>query len=345
MARDILVTGAAGFIGFHFVRHLRASTDATIVGIDNIDDYYDPELKRDRLQILEDLQGFEFIEQDLTDHDAVRQVFRTHTFDEVVHLAARPGVRASTEYPEPTVKCNIDGFLSVLEGCRHHGIDHLVYASSSSVYGPYCGRPLSEHQPVDHPASLYAATKVSNEAMAHSYADLYDIPTTGLRFFTVYGPWGRPDMAYYLFADAIASGEPIEVFNHGEMERDFTYVGDVVDGIGRVLASPPEGDVEWSAESPDPASSRAPYRLYNIGRGEPVPLMKFIDTIERAMGREADKRFREMPPGDVESTHADVTDLSEDFDYRPTTDLTEGIGRFIEWYHRYHGVALESAAE
>ena len=332
MARNILVTGAAGFIGFHLVRHLRASTDARIVGLDNLDDYYDPTLKRDRLRLLSDLDGFEFVEQDLTEPDAVARLFDARQFDQVVHLAARPGVRASTEYPEPTVQCNINGFLTVLECCRHHGVDHLVFASSSSVYGRDAERPLSEGQPVDRPASLYAATKVSNEAMAHSYADLYDIPTTGLRLFTVYGPWGRPDMAYYLFADAIVEDEPIEVFNHGEMERDFTYVGDVVEGMGRVLENPP-------------TSQRAPFRLYNIGRGQSVPLMEFIDTIERAMGQEADKRYRDMPPGDVESTHADVTALAEAFDFRPTTDLAEGIGRFVEWYHRYHDVALESAAE
>lgn len=345
MARKILVTGAAGFIGFHVARHLADTTDANIVGLDNLDDYYDPGLKRARLRQLEPLEAFEFVRLDLTDHPAVGRLFEARDFDAVVHLAARPGVRASTEYPKPTVQCNVDGFLSVLEGCRHHDIEHLVYASSSSVYGPYCGQPLSEDQPTRHPASLYAATKVSNEAMAHSYADLYDIPTTGLRFFTVYGPWGRPDMAYYLFADAIADDDPIEVYNHGDMERDFTYVGDVADGLARVLARPPTDNDDWTPEAPDPATSRAPYRLYNIGRGEPVPLMQFISTIERAMGREADKRFREMPPGDVESTHADVTDLAEAFDYRPETDLETGIGRFVDWYRRHHGWQLESAAE
>ncbi|MFB6375577.1 MAG: NAD-dependent epimerase/dehydratase family protein, partial [Bradymonadaceae bacterium] len=301
--------------------------------------------KRDRLRRLRGYEAFEFVRLDLTDHAATDELFATRDIDRVVHLAARPGVRASTDDPRSSVQSNVDGFLSVLEGCRHHGSAHLVFASSSSVYGPYRGRPLSEHQGARHPVSLYAATKVSNEAMAHSYADLYDIPTTGLRFFTVYGPWGRPDMAYYLFADAIAADDPIEVHNHGEMERDFTYIDDVVDGLVRVLAEPPSPEADWSPSAPDPATSRAPYRLYNIGRGEPVELMTFISTIERAMGCEADKHFREMPPGDVESTHADVTDLAEDFDYRPETDLEEGIGRFVDWYHRYHGRSVESAAE
>ena len=345
MGQKILVTGAAGFIGYHVSKELADRADTEVVGVDNFDDYYDPQLKRDRLARLLRLDAFEFSRLDLTNHDATRQLFERGDFDRVIHLAARPGVRSSTEYPRSSVQSNIDGFLSVLEGCRHAEIEHLVFASSSSVYGPYRSEPLSENQPVQHPVSLYAATKVSNEAMAHSYADLYDIPVTGLRFFTVYGPWGRPDMAYYLFADAIANDETIDIFNHGEMARDFTYIDDIVEGILRVSERPPAPDRTWDASSPEPAASRAPYRIYNIGRSEPVGLMPFIEAIEREMGREADKNFKPMPPGDVESTHADVSNLIDEFDYEPTTSLDEGVAAFVRWYRRYHGYGLASAAE
>lgn len=336
MSRDVLITGSAGFIGFHLARRLVRRPDLQVVGVDSFDPYYDPQLKRDRLRRLDDPERFRFEELDLADTAAVRDLFDRHDFDAVVHLAARPGARASSEQPDVTVRNNVDGFLSVLEACRHGGVDHLVFASSSSVYGRYRAEPLSEHQPVQHPVSLYAATKVSNEAMAHSYAHLYGIPTTGLRFFTVYGPWGRPDMAYYLFAEAIAEGNTIDLYNQGEMRRDFTYVGDIVDGIERTLEQPPSGNDDWNPMAPDPATSPAPYRLFNLGSGDPIDLKTFVRTIEEAMGRTADKRLVSMPPADVESTHADAADFRDAFDYRPTTDLEEGIGRFVEWYHAYH---------
>jgi len=335
MIRDVLVTGSAGFIGFHLTRRLLRRTDLRVVGVDSFDPYYAPELKRDRLRTLDAPERFSFEELDLADTRAVRDLFGHGDFDAVVHLAARPGARASSDQPDATVRNNVDGFVSVLEACRHSGVEHFVFASSSSVYGRYRSEPLSEHQPVQHPVSLYAATKVSNEAMAHSYAHLYGIPTTGLRFFTVYGPWGRPDMAYYLFADAIAEGRTIELYNDGEMRRDFTYVGDIVEGIERTLECPPSADDDWNAESPDPATSTAPYRLYNLGSGDPVELTTFVETIETAMGRRADKRFVSMPPADVESTHADATDFQEAFDYRPRTELSDGIEAFVDWFRRY----------
>lgn len=335
MTRDVLITGSAGFIGFHLARRLLERPGVRVTGVDCFDPYYDPELKRDRLRRLEAPQRFHFEELDLADAEAVRHLFDRHSFDAVVHLAARPGARASSEQPGATVRNNVDGFLSILEACRHGGVDHLVFASSSSVYGRYHSEPLSEHQAVQHPVSLYAATKVSNEAMAHSYAHLYDIPTTGLRFFTVYGPWGRPDMAYYLFADAIAEGRTIDLYNEGEMRRDFTYVGDVVEGLERTLERPPSGNADWNPEQPDPATSTAPYRLFNLGSGDPVELTTFVEAIEEAMGRRADKRYVPMPPADVESTHADATDFDEAFDFQPQTDLRDGIARFVEWYRSY----------
>jgi len=344
MARDILITGSAGFIGFHLSRRLLRHAGVRITGVDCFDSYYDPELKRDRLRQLDAPQRFRFEELDLAESEAVRELFDRHDFDVVVHLAARPGARASSEHPEATVRNNVDGFLSILEACRHTGIDHLVFASSSSVYGRYQCEPLSEHQPARHPVSLYAATKVSNEAMAHSYAHLYDIPTTGLRFFTVYGPWGRPDMAYHLFAEAISEGRTIELYNGGEMQRDFTYVADVVEGIERTLEHPPSRDGDWNPERPDPATSSAPYRLFNLGGGEPVELTTFVETIEEAMGRRADKRFVSMPRADVQSTHADATHFAEVFDYRPQTDLREGIRRFVDWYHGYAGATSTQRA-
>lgn len=344
MIDNVLVTGAAGFIGFHASRRLARRPATRVVGVDNFDDYYDPQLKRDRVRELQPAEAFNFEQLDVTDHAPVDELFDHYPIDRVVHLAARPGVRASSEYPKSAVETNIDGFLTILEACRHHDVEHLVFASSSSVYGRDDVEPLTEDRPVNHPVSLYAATKVSNEAMAHSYAHLYDIPTTGLRFFTVYGPWGRPDMAYYLFADAIARGEPIDVFNDGRMRRDFTYVGDVVEGISRLVGRPPGGG-EASSSHVAPDGSPAPYRILNVGRSEPVELMRFISLLERAMGQRADKRFRPMPDGDVESTHADTTRLGEAVDFTPRTDLEEGIERFVDWYRSYHGFTPDSSHE
>jgi UDP-glucuronate 4-epimerase len=342
MTDSVLVTGAAGFIGSHVARRLVDRPGTRLVGVDNFDDYYDRQLKRDRLRRLRPAEGFSFEQLDVTEHAAVDDLVERHEIDRVIHLAAQPGVRASSEYPKSAVESNIDGFLSILEACRHHDVEHLVFASSSSVYGRDDIEPLTEDRPVNHPVSLYAATKVSNEAMAHSYAHLYDIPTTGLRFFTVYGPWGRPDMAYYLFADAIARGESIEVFNDGQMRRDFTYVDDVVEGISRLVDLSPSGtETPPSASAPD--GSPAPYRILNVGRSEPVELMRFISIIEDAMGREADKQFRPMPDGDVESTHADTTRLGEVVDFQPRVDLEEGLRRFVDWYRSYHDLPARSA--
>jgi len=340
MTDNLLVTGAAGFIGFHASRRLARRPATRVVGVDNFDDYYDPQLKRDRVRQLRPADTFTFRQLDVTDHAAVDEFFDQYTIDRVVHLAARPGVRASSEHPKSAIEHNIEGFLAILEACRHHPVEHLVFASSSSVYGRDNAEPLAEDLPVNHPVSLYAATKVSNEAMAHSYAHLYDIPTTGLRFFTVYGPWGRPDMAYFLFADAIARGEPIEVYNDGRMRRDFTYVGDIVEGISRLVDQPPGGKASSSDAAPD--ASPAPYRILNVGRSEPVELMRFISTLEDAMGREADKQFRPMPDGDVESTHADTTRLGETVGFSPQTDLEEGIEQFVDWYRSYHELAPRS---
>ncbi len=349
MPDTILVTGAAGFIGFHTSRQIARRPDTRIVGVDNFDDYYDPALKRDRVARLCSEPSFDFERLDVTDQHAVDELFGRRDFDRVIHLAAQPGVRASSKYPTAAVQSNIDGFLGILEACRHHPVDHLVFASSSSVYGRDEAEPLSEAQPVNRPVSLYAATKISNEAMAHSYAHLYDIPTTGLRFFTVYGPWGRPDMAYYLFADAIARGEPIEVYNDGEMARDFTYVGDVAEGITRVLDEPPPPTPDPSANGSDPSGSPTPFRVLNVGCNEPVELMRFISIIEDEMGREADKHFRPMPDGDVESTHADTRRLRDVVDFQPSVDLEQGLAQFVDWYRSYHGLVTAtgraSAAE
>lgn len=334
----VLLTGVAGFIGHHVGTRLREDGH-DVLGVDDLNDYYSVELKRDRIRALRGREangGFEFLHGDLSDRSLTERLFSEGSFDRVIHLAAQPGVRYSLEDPHRYVDSNLVAFVNVLEGCRHAGVEHLVFASSSSVYGADRGLPYSVRDPVDHPVSLYAATKKSGEALAHSYASLYGLPVTGLRFFTVYGPWGRPDMAYYQFADRITDGRPIEVYNHGEMWRDFTYVDDVVEGVVRVLETPPEPDETWSGEHPDPATSYAPYRLYNIGRGEPVKLLRFIELLEEALGREAEKDFLPMQPGDVESTHADVTALREAVGYRPEVSLEEGIGRFVAWYRDYH---------
>jgi UDP-glucuronate 4-epimerase len=335
--KNLLVTGAAGFIGFHTARRLLDRGDA-VVGLDNLSDYYDVRLKRDRLAQLEGREGFRFEKLDLADRAALAELFRREWFDGVVHLAAQAGVRYSLTHPESYIDANLVGFGNVLEGCRHSGVNHLVYASSSSVYGANTAMPFSVHQNVDHPLSLYAATKKANELMAHTYSHLYGLPTTGLRFFTVYGPWGRPDMALFLFTKAILEGRPIEVFNHGNMRRDFTYIDDIVEGVVRTLDRTAEPAPEWSGDAPDPGTSRAPYRLYNIGNNRPVELMHLIETLEGCLGRQAEKNMLPMQPGDVPATFADIDDLARDVDFRPGTPIEEGVARFVAWYREYYGV-------
>ena len=335
--KKILVTGAAGFIGFHLCRRLLARGDA-VVGLDNLNDYYSVQLKTDRLARLEAHPQFAFCRLDLADHAPTAAVFETEGFHSVVHLAAQAGVRYSLTNPQAYVDSNLVGFVNVLEGCRHSGVEHLVYASSSSVYGANTGMPFSVHQNVDHPVSLYAASKKANELLAHSYSHLYRLPTTGLRFFTVYGPWGRPDMALYLFAKAILAGEPIDVFNHGKMRRDFTYVDDVVEGVVRVLDRIAEPDPDWSGDRPDPGTGNAPYKIYNIGNNRPVELMHLIDTLEACLGQRARKNMLPMQPGDVPETCADVDDLMRDVGFRPSTPIEEGVARFVRWYRDYHHV-------
>jgi UDP-glucuronate 4-epimerase len=312
--------------------------DYRVIGLDNLNDYYDPSLKQARLDELKPYPGFVFERADVGDRASVTQLFRDHRPAGVVHLAAQAGVRYSLENPRAYVDANLVGFLNVLEGCRHHGVAHLVYASSSSVYGANTRLPFSVHDNVDHPLSLYAATKKANELMAHTYAHLYGLPCTGLRFFTVYGPWGRPDMALFLFTRAILDGRPIQVFNEGRMQRDFTYIDDVAEGVVRVLAKPPAPDPTWSGDRPDPASSRAPYRIYNIGNDRPVELLRCIEVLERCLGRTATKHLLPLQPGDVPATRADIDDLARDFDYRPRTTVEEGVARFVEWYRRYYRV-------
>lgn len=330
----VLVTGAAGFIGYHLSDRLLSRGDE-VLGIDNLNPYYSVDLKRDRLTQLTGQQGFSFLELDLTDREGLEALFEEDRFDAVVHLAAQAGVRYSLTNPHAYIDSNIVGFLHVLEGCRHHKIGHLVYASSSSVYGANTEMPFSIHQNVDHPVSLYAASKKSNELMAHAYSHLYGIPTTGLRFFTVYGPWGRPDMALYLFAKAILEGRPIDVFNHGRMRRDFTYIDDIVEGVVRVMDRPAQPNPDWSGDAPDPGTGRGPYRLYNIGNNQPVELLHLIETLERCLGREAEKRMLDMQPGDVPETFADVDDLARDVGFRPSTSIEEGVKRFADWYIEY----------
>jgi UDP-glucuronate 4-epimerase len=334
MSKRILITGAAGFIGYHTSRNLLESGHV-VVGVDNLDGYYDRALKRSRLENLLGSGQFDFERFDIRETERLLELCENHDIEEIVHLAARPGVRASSRSPDESVENNVNGFLSILEVGRKVQPRHLVFASSSSVYGSYCSEPESECEPVSHPASLYAATKMSNEAMAHSYAQMYGLPVTGLRFFTVYGPWGRPDMAYYLFADAIMNGETIDVYNFGDMARDFTYVGDIVRGISMVLDNPPVQSSTVGGDAPNPSRSQSPYELYNIGRGEPVQLLDFIETLEEAFGRDVDKHFCEMPPGDVESTHADTSKINEQLGFEPEIDLEDGIERFAEWYLRY----------
>ena len=333
----VLVTGAAGFIGFHLTSRL-LDEGLRVTGIDNLNPYYDVRLKQDRLAQLTPRRGFRFVQGDLADREAVARLFAEQRFDAVVNLAAQAGVRYSLENPHAYVDANIVGFVNVLEGCRHGGVAHLVFASSSSVYGANTQMPFSVHHNVDHPVSLYAATKKANELMAHTYSHLYGLPCTGLRFFTVYGPWGRPDMALFLFTRAILAGEPIRVFNHGRMRRDFTYIDDIIEGVLRVLSRVPVGDPEWRAETPDPGTSSAPYRLYNIGNNQPVALLDFIEKIEAALGRPAVREMLPMQAGDVPETYADIEDLAREVGFRPITSIDEGIRRFVAWYRGYYGV-------
>ncbi|GFO70709.1 NAD-dependent epimerase [Geomonas limicola] len=334
--KKILVTGAAGFIGFHLATRL-LDQGAEVVGLDNLNDYYDATLKRARLERLEATPGFRFVRLNLADRVGMETLFAEERFDQVAHLAAQAGVRYSLVNPHAYTDSNLTGFLNVLEGCRHTGVGHLVYASSSSVYGANTAMPFSVHQNVDHPVSLYAATKKANELMAHSYAALYGIPTTGLRFFTVYGPWGRPDMALFMFTKAILEGRPIDVFNYGKMQRDFTYVEDIVEGVCQVLERVPGGDPAWSGCAPDPGTSFAPYRIYNIGNNQPVELLHLIEVLEKALGTTAQKNLLPLQPGDVPVTWADVDDLMRDTGFRPATSIEEGIPRFVEWYRSYYG--------
>ncbi len=333
----ILVTGAAGFIGFHVAKYLLDRGDS-IVGLDNLNDYYDVSLKQARLRQLIGREGFTFVQGDLADRRAIADLFAVERFDKVVHLAAQAGVRYSLVNPHAYIDSNITGFMNILEGCRHNGTAHLVYASSSSVYGANTRMPFSIHHNVDHPVSLYAATKKSNELMAHTYASLYGLPCTGLRFFTVYGPWGRPDMALFLFTRAILEGKPIDVFNEGKMRRDFTYIDDIVEGVVRVTDRTPTPNPEWSGDKPDPGTSYAPYRIYNIGNNNPVELLRFIEVLEEKLGRKAVRNLLPIQPGDVPATCADVDDLMRDAGFRPKTTIEEGIGRFVDWYREYYGV-------
>jgi UDP-glucuronate 4-epimerase len=332
-----LVTGAAGFIGMHLSQRLLERGDE-VVGIDNLNDYYDPQLKRDRLAQLAPRKGFRFEALDIADRQAMPRLFERERFDVVVNLAAQAGVRYSLVNPHAYIDANIVGFTNVLEGCRHHGVKHLVYASSSSVYGGNEQMPFTEHQGVDHPISLYAATKKANELMAHTYSHLYGLPTTGLRFFTVYGPWGRPDMALFLFTKAILEGRPIELFNEGRMQRDFTYVDDIVEGVLRVIDRPATPDAGFDAQRPDPARSRAPFRVFNIGNQGPVELMQFVAAIEKAIGQPAQKLLRPMQPGDVPATYADVSELTEWTGFKPGTPIEVGVTRFVAWYRSYFKV-------
>ncbi len=327
----ILVTGSAGFIGFHLSKRLLMEGQQ-VIGIDNLNPYYDVKLKQSRLAMLENFERFRFFEMDIADRKGMEKIFAENFFDRVVNLAAQAGVRYSIENPHVYIDANINGFINILEGCRQSKVGHLVFASSSSVYGLNTTKPFSVHHNVDHPISLYAATKKSNELMAHTYSYLYQIPSTGLRFFTVYGPWGRPDMALFLFTKAILDGKPIQVFNYGEMERDFTYIDDIIEGVIRIMELIPEKNPIWSGDSPDPGTSPAPYRIYNIGNNHPVSLMAFIETIERALGKKAQKEFLPIQPGDVPSTYADVNDLIEDAGFKPETSIQEGIEKFVRWY-------------
>jgi UDP-glucuronate 4-epimerase len=333
----VLLTGVAGFIGFHLGKRLLARGDE-VLGLDNLNDYYDVTLKKARLAQLKGQPGFRFSKLDLADRGGIPRLFKKHEPEVVVNLAAQAGVRYSQENPHAYIDSNLLGFANILEGCRHFGIKHLVFASSSSVYGANTKMPFSVHDNVDHPVSLYAASKKANELMAHTYSHLYGLPATGLRFFTVYGPWGRPDMALFLFTKAILGGQPINVFNYGKMRRDFTYIDDIVEGVVRVLDRPAEPNRTWSGDSPDPGSSAAPYKLYNIGNNHPVELMRFIEVLEDHLGMKAVKNMLPLQPGDVPATYADVDDLVRDVGFKPSTPIEAGIERFVTWYRSYYRV-------
>ncbi|HEX5545259.1 MAG TPA: NAD-dependent epimerase [Nitrospira sp.] len=334
---SILVTGAAGFIGFHVAMRLLDRGDR-VIGLDNVNDYYDVRLKQARLAQLAPRERFHFVKLDLSNRRGMQDLFAGESIRRVVHLAAQAGVRYSLANPHAYTESNIEGFINILEGCRLSNIEHLVYASSSSVYGGNTHMPFSTHDNVDHPVSLYAATKKANELMAHCYAHLYQLPCTGLRFFTVYGPWGRPDMALFIFTKAILEGKPIEVFNEGRMKRDFTYVDDIVEGVIRTLDHPAKADPTWSGDRPTPETSSAPARIYNIGNHRPVALQHFIEVLERALGKKAEKKLMPLQPGDVPATYADIDDLTRDVGFKPTTSIEDGIPRFVKWYREFYRV-------
>jgi len=334
--RRVLVTGVAGFIGFHLAKRL-LDDGCHVTGVDNLNDYYDVSLKEARLDQLMPVGKFRFVKADLADKTSMEALFDEDRFDVVVNLAAQAGVRYSLSHPHAYIDANVVGFLNVLECCRHSRIRHLVYASSSSVYGANTRMPFSVHDNVDHPVSLYAASKKANELMAHTYSHLYDLPCTGLRFFTVYGPWGRPDMALFLFTRAILEDKPIQVFNHGRMKRDFTYIDDIIEGVVRVMGKRPQADPKWSGDRPDPGTSYAPFRIYNIGNNQPVDLMEFIGILEQMLGKSARKDFMDLQPGDVVATYADVDDLMDDVGFKPATPIATGIERFVAWYRAYYG--------
>ena len=335
--RAVLVTGAAGFIGFHVAQRLLRDGRA-VVGLDIVNGYYDPGLKEARLEILQRDARFSLVRIDLTDRASMKSLFAQYRFAVVIHLAAQAGVRYSLEHPHAYVDANMEGFINVLEGCRHHECGHLLFASSSSVYGSNTKLPFSVQDNVDHPVSLYAASKKANELMAHAYSHLYRIPATGLRFFTVYGPWGRPDMAMFIFAGAILGGAPIKLFNHGNMRRDFTYVDDVTEAIVRLMDRPPQANPQWSGDRPDPATSAAPWKIYNIGNNHPEELLHVVSLLEKEFGRSAAKEMLPMQPGDVPATYADIEDLARDTGFRPSTRIEDGIARFAKWYREYHSI-------
>jgi len=332
----VLVTGAAGFIGYHLSKRL-LENGFSVTGIDNLNSYYDVSLKEARLERLKSFENLSFFKEDISKKGAMEKVFESNQFDVVVNLAAQAGVRYSLKNPQAYVDANIVGFVNILECCRHNGVKHLVFASSSSVYGANTKMPFSVHHNVDHPVSLYAASKKANELMAHTYSHLFGLPCTGLRFFTVYGPWGRPDMALFLFTKAILEEKPIKVFNHGRMQRDFTYINDIIEGVVRVMGRLPEPDPTWSGVDPDPGTSYTGYKIYNIGNNNPVELMEFIAVIEKVLGKEAKKEFLDLQPGDVPATYADVDDLIKDVGFKPSTPIDTGIRRFVEWFKDYYG--------
>jgi len=336
-----LVTGAAGFIGFHLSRKL-LEDGCQVVGLDNLNDYYEVGLKEDRLRLLREYENFSFVRASLEDREVMEGLFAQHHFRRVIHLAAQAGVRYSIQNPHAYVNSNLVGFMNILEACRHNEVGHLIFASSSSVYGANKTKPFSVHHNVDHPVSLYAATKKAGELMAHTYSSLYGLPVTGLRFFTVYGPWGRPDMAMFIFTRAILEGKPIQVFNYGNMKRDFTYIDDIVEGVARLIDRLPAPDPGWDGMRPHPGRSYAPYRLYNIGNNNPVELLYFIEVLEKALDKKAHKELLPLQPGDVVETYADIEDLEREVGFRPVTTIEEGIGRFVQWYRDYYGVWFPS---